>query len=347
MKQKYVESFDYFRAFSIFFIALGHSLTYKFQSEYPFLTNLVKGGGTLFFVFISGYLFCLLLPKYDSYSSFILTKLKKLLTPYVIYSIPLIIFAGIKADSIFYDTDFGISQSLYPLLSLITGAHMTGYWYVPAIFLFFLVTFPYLKIYSASSQEHRYSVIALLCLVSIFIHRPIGNFNPIHASLYISSFFFIGMSFFIDREKILNNINRKLIVICVSIAFIAINFHQSYTFNHIGNYHKEIFDYNGIDWTFLKFLLITPLAFIFFECYCQKASKVMKHIASVSFFIYFIHPVVISALNITGVRDFIEIHFGSFITSISTMVVAILSCLVIHGLTVKVTKRQRASILGW
>jgi fucose 4-O-acetylase-like acetyltransferase len=125
LKTNYIVSFDYFRVFSILVIVLGHTLTKSFQSDYPFLTNVIKGGGSLFFVFISGYLFCLLLPKIKGYLPFITSKFKRLVVPYIIFSIPLILYRYIESDSYLYNIDFEVSSIYYPILSILTGIHMT------------------------------------------------------------------------------------------------------------------------------------------------------------------------------------------------------------------------------
>lgn len=346
MKSNYIVSFDYFRVFSIVIIVLGHSLSYEFQSTYPLLSNLVKGGGSLFFVFISGYLFCLLLPNYDNRGAFLKNKFFKLVVPYLIFSTPLVLYRHIGADSIFYHTEFGIPGYLYPIGSLMVGAHMTGYWYIPSIFLFFTLTFSYLKYFATSGAKYRYSIILIMSLVAIFIQRPFENFNPIHSLIYFSSFFFIGISFFIDKEIILKRFSNTLVLLTLLSLFIAINVIQSYFYHHIGNYHKDFFELNGLDWTFIKFLLITPFIFIVFDAGFKKNSLTLKYVAKISFLIYLLHPIVISALNISGFTMLSELYLGTFFSSMTTMFLAFFSCIAFHKLAVYIVGNKRLSLLG-
>ncbi len=346
MKSNYVVSFDYFRVFAILLIVLGHSLSKSFQLEYPLISNIIKGGGSLLFVFISGYLFHILLPRYNSYSNFISSKFKKLVVPYILFSVPLILFRHIEKNSNFYNTDLGLDKSIYPLVSLINGAHMTGYWYIPAIILFFILSFRFIKYFSTMEAKARYSIIFLLSSVSSFIHRPIDNFNTLHSVLYIIPFFLIGVSFSIDRKHIISIKRKKIILCAATTAFLCINYYQSYIQGHIGNYHKPFFQYDGFDLNFIKFLIITPVIYLLFEQNLSKRSELVRNLANTSFVLYFTHPIFISALNTLGITSHLELQTGLFFTLFVIFIFTTSFCCIFYYSIRFILGKKFISILG-
>ena len=345
MKTNYVVSFDYFRVFSILVIVLGHTLTKSFQSDYPFLSNVIKGGGSLFFVFISGYLFCFLLPKIKGYLPFIASKFKRLVVPYIIFSIPIILYRYIESDSYLYNIDFDVSSIYYPILSVLTGIHMTGYWYIPAIFLFYIFSFDFLIYFSKLSIILRYILVFLFCLLSLYIHRPIENFNVFHSILYFTSFFILGMSFYLDRVRIIV-IYNNWIGFFLFLLFLIINYYQVYYLAHSGNYHKDFFINAGFDFTFFKFLIITPFFYCIFEKFFIVNYSAVKKIANMSFVIYLIHPILLSMLNVTGLMLLSESYFGVLINTIIVFSFVVFICLIIHKIIFVLLGYKRSWILG-
>lgn len=96
----YINSVNYFRGISILFIVAGQcfSLVGWHINTYleKIFVNLIFGGSVLF-VFISGFLFHHIFYKDFSYRIFMINKVKNVLTPYLILSsIPIMFFVFYK-----------------------------------------------------------------------------------------------------------------------------------------------------------------------------------------------------------------------------------------------------------
>lgn len=83
-----------FRAIAIFCIVAAHAkhiFSWENNINQEKILNLTLGNSTVFFVFISGYLFQYLLSKFEVYKYY-LSKTKYVLLPYLIISIPAIFY---------------------------------------------------------------------------------------------------------------------------------------------------------------------------------------------------------------------------------------------------------------
>jgi probable poly-beta-1,6-N-acetyl-D-glucosamine export protein len=190
------------RGLAILIIILHHTHAPSFASWIKpesgtiahFVGTFFLGNGTILYVFISGFLFQVLIEKY-SYKKYLLTKIKYIFLPYLIMSSISILLAPLitgKKNIFFLNYEqFGeVIQRI--ALDLLTGNIASSYWYIPFICLIFLCA-PIFVIINRAPRLYRL-IFPLLC-ISIIVGRPITHPNPFHSLIYFTPIYMVGMFF--------------------------------------------------------------------------------------------------------------------------------------------------------
>lgn len=147
-----------FCGLAIMFIVATHCMSIFGWENTPVLRDVlvrVVANGTVFYLFIAGYLFDHLSSRYRL-RAYWATKIKFVVVPYVLVSIPAIfIFTFLiqreGLDVAFYDQP----QWKQVFDFLITGKHLAPFWFIPTIIVFYAfssvlrVIFSYRKAYLA------------------------------------------------------------------------------------------------------------------------------------------------------------------------------------------------------
>lgn len=273
-----------FRALAIFFIVAGHSIDifmWSIDSELERFLKIFFSNGTALFVFIAGYLFQHLSVKYQIWKYYG-AKFKYVLVPYFLISIPaILIFVTImQRDSVwegFYEDPVWLQVFYFYL----TGAHLTPFWFIPMIVIFYIFAPLLVK---ADQSKYFYYAIPPLLLLSCFVDRGMPHQSFVHFfSLYI-----LGM-FCSHYKNEINTILKQTLpqLVLVSLLFILVYFEFYYmkgTMTYVNFLQKCIMSlfFLGLLVRFVK----TP------------QSKLINTIADCSFGIFFIHSYIISGSRI-------------------------------------------------
>lgn len=159
----FINSINNFRAFSIFMIVLSHTywisnvpVGNKIGDFYIAFTF----GGTFYFLFISGFLFDQLSLASFDYYKYMIKKIRNVVSPYVVMSfLPILI--ALNMQSIYPEYFFSSTSGIYSeyvkpfFLYLFTGRALTGYWYIPFIFLIFILA-PFFKLFKNISLSKKF-----------------------------------------------------------------------------------------------------------------------------------------------------------------------------------------------
>lgn len=131
---------NYFRAFAIIVIVLGHTIIWgknggliKGFHEYVFM------GGTVLFVFIAGFLFEYLAYKFE-YKKYMINKLKNVIMPYIVTLLPAAIVFSFFIPN--------VNQYLYPYPPIIKFIEVIMHgvvvqealWFIPMIVIFYIAS---------------------------------------------------------------------------------------------------------------------------------------------------------------------------------------------------------------
>jgi surface polysaccharide O-acyltransferase-like enzyme len=290
-----------FRAIAILLIVAGHSLDELSWQTHPgqeaLLADLVQNG-TVLFVFIAGYLFEYLLPRYR-YGDYLTKKLTNVILPYVIISIPAMLHRFLMEDPArLYPQIQGMPVWYQVLWYYVKGGAHVNYplWFIPMITVYYLLA----PVFQRISRHPRwfYSLILLVPL-SVAIHRQASpNLNLLHATVYFLSAYVMGMWTCRYSKKIEPALERHYLALAV--GFVAMITVQYLFGPQHGNYESAtpFSQENGpIDWMFLiKLYMCFALLGVLrrFDAFCAPK---FAYLADVSFAIFFIQAYVMFVLS--------------------------------------------------
>jgi surface polysaccharide O-acyltransferase-like enzyme len=268
---------------------------------------------TAIFVLISGFLFQHLVHKYNP-KKFYINKLKNVVLPYVIISLPVImIFAlKLKSDHPWLDLNelYSHSAIYITLFFYTTGAQMAPLWFIPVLILIFLTSKPLSILANSQVWLGVFAFISLF--VVIFTSRPEHNLNPFLAYFHFLPVYVIGMYIYSKRNYLINKKHEK------SFLFMYLSFFVLCI----------VFDLNA------SFSIISKIPLFLYLCIVldreinnKKIALGLSILADVSFSIYFIHGVFIGMVRRT--INSIANYFNHQISSIEGIFLALLVTIVI------------------
>lgn len=346
-------AFDYFRGIAILFIVAGHSYGPWAIDTFGerMLANLITGG-TALFVFISGFFFHYVFYERFHFTTFLLKKAKNVLLPYLILS-TLGIFCHAWSSVPFpFARELHLTQidswGSYLELAAIylwTGRIWTAYWYIPFIFIVFVLS-PVFIGYIRLTTTQQVGLFLLLLLGSMIIQRPAGNLSPLHSVAYFFPVYLLGIMCSIHHEVVLERIKGKSISLgLLVVAFVVL---QALVNEGYGNVHKvEVFSFEGIDVVLLQKIALCFFILSVFLRLQDANVRLLKLLASSSFAVFFIHPWVLAFFNLTGLRNFLSEHtsgFGVFVVTVPLVVVVSLSIAYATRVLLKSNSRY---VIGW
>ncbi|WP_160154375.1 acyltransferase [Microbulbifer sp. ALW1] len=345
----FLNSFNYFRAVAITLIVAGHfavvsNLNLDGIAAQVFY-NLVVGG-TALFVFISGFMFHHVFYVKFLYSKFLIGKLKNVAVPYLILGVTPILYYVVNMKSSFGDFYLPEGGGLFneyvvPALKYYgTGRFLTAYWYVPFILVMFVlaplhVLFVRLKF--------KWQVILTVCLASValFVHRPVANISVLHSVIYYTPIYLFGIICSIYRDSVYSFWRGKEFFLFF--GAICISFIQVHT-GHLGNYHKDFFEFAGLDLIFLQKILLCLFFMVWLSRYEAFNSKVLNLVAGASFSIFFLHPFMLVGFGKLGISSYLNDSWGIYFV---VVLVVILVCIAVSYSVKKMFPRYSRYLIGY
>ncbi len=305
-RKEFLNSFNYFRGIAILLIVAGHCFgpanwDPNTLPETTFV-NLIKGGTSLF-VFISGFLFHHIFYGRFKFKKFLSSKVKNVLTPYLFMSFVPIILAvyfkgrGSQDDFYFFDQSQGIwAEYIKPtLLYIWTGNASPVYWYIPFVMVLFCLS-PLFIAYIRLNIKFRMAILALLLVIPVVIHRPEGNLSLFQSIFYFAPVYLLGIACSISKETIYEKLKGKDLYLLIPIVSLAV--WQAVSSETVGNFRKAAFDITEPDLMVIQKCLLCLFFMVFLHRFESANLPALDKIASASFAIYFLHPVIIELFKI-------------------------------------------------
>ena len=187
-----------FRAVAIIAVVMTHVVDLLAWPVPPSLTERliysVAGNGTVLFLFVAGFLFQHLSARF-TYADYLRGKLRNVIIPYLVISLPIIAFQYLRGKGIFADgrpADLGgVLWRVAKALTLATHQEVP-FWFIPMIAVLYLAAPLLLFI---DRHPRGYWLIAPLLVLSTFAHRP-SHYEQIGQSLvYFFPAYLVGMCF--------------------------------------------------------------------------------------------------------------------------------------------------------
>lgn len=256
----------------------------------------VLQNGTVPFLFVAGFLFQHLSPKFR-YRAYLWSKLTNVIVPYAIMSMPALVEAWRRrssAGATFAESP--LETIAISLRSLLTAEHLpVPFWFIPMIALFYVAS-PLLV--ALDRRPKAYWMILPLIVLAMFVHRPAQPEHLGHALLYFTSAYLGGMCLSHFRERALAVVDRWLVVLfALSCALVVVDV---FVIGRGGAvFAQEPFSTeNGIiDLDYLVKLMWCLVAVSFLRRYGQSMLGPFDYLAGASFGVFFVHRYVIDLLT--------------------------------------------------
>lgn len=288
-----------YRALAILFILGGHTIDAFIwgNTTLESLLRILISNGSVLFVFIAGYLFQHLSVKYNV-SSYFTSKLKNVLIPYFLVSIPaIIVFVFfVQRETVwpsFYDNTIWEQISFFYL----TGIHLAPLWFIPFISLIYLLS-PLLI--WADKKPITYLALPLFIVLSCMYTRSNMPFDNVR---HFFSVYLLGMFFSHYKELLNPKISRYRVLIPTAIVILgltAIEFSAILPSVNYLNYLQKVL----MSVFFLGFLIALGT---------RIESTLINLIANVSFGIFFIHSYILTGSKLTYQTFFGELPEGNLL----------------------------------
>lgn len=349
-KSKFLNSINYFRGIAIIIIVMAHSYGIANWNVYHNANILEKFfyslnlNGSIYFIFISGFLYKHIFYEKFNYKNFITKKIKYVLVPYLICSaIPILSTVFIDGGGRFLPESLQNHPLQAILWFLVTGRAVYAYWYIPMIMLIFAIS-PLINCIIKS--KHLLRIILFLTPVSMIIHRPVHNANPLHSLVYFLPVYLLGIYSSINQQKIqayLKSNQRKIIILLLALG---LGLTQVLLFNVSGNFSKSFFSLALPDINLIQKILLCFLFMSILDNYENTDIKSMKKTAETSFAIYFIHPFLLNPLT-KLTRSFNFDFQGNILTLFIATFLMVTICMAIAHLVKIVLKSNSRYLIGW
>lgn len=258
-------------------------------------TDPSEGNGTTMFLFIGGFLFQHLTHHHFNFRKYLTQKFKNLILPYLIISLPLIIYRfSNNFSSLFLPEDFSERSVLHQIAHfLFTGAHLPPFWFISTIILFYFVA----PLLHALDNEKFYKFgFPLLLLVALFTYRPEHNANPLLSFIHFIPVYITGMCVSYYKDKVLKDDPRLFFVLlmvylllCTAELMGWIDLRRTISFEDIVEGQLLIFNVY-----LLKALVLCFMWLTFFYLMRHKKYPKLELLGHYSFGLFFVHYFFIS-----------------------------------------------------
>jgi len=282
IKANFQYSLENFRGLAIVFVVFSHFSSFeKLGGIGDFLLFLFRDA-TTWFVFISGYLFNYIEQRRFSYRTYLQKKIKFVILPYVILSVPAIAAGIVSKQYIF----IGLDPLPYSLWSLIVGGPVIGpMWFIPMIAIFFLASPLFHRIGSSSLQ---YLIVMAALAFSLYSERPLYNMNPFLSFVHFSGFYILGVVASSNVKHIREYERTKSVMPIMCGAFLL--FIVASAIYLLGDQYESIGFEEGLgtfnNAQFGKLALLVAV-FFFFNRFLDKQNLILAWLAKISFGLFF------------------------------------------------------------
>ncbi len=336
----YLNYINNFRGLAIIFIVAIHALASSilvwerdgelYQFLYVFFTN-----SSSYFVFLAGFLFQHLAHKFNL-QKYALTKLKYIILPYILVSIPAIL------EELFVSTD-GYFHA-YPLyqqvfLYYITGMHMAHFWFLPVIFLFYVCAPIFIWL---DKHPRFYWLLVIIILISAYIPREIAPLhNPLQSFVHYVSIYLLGMYLSHYKQQFAPYLARYWL----GLLLIFVSLYSLEVYVYINP--QQFFTINGFQ--IIKFItgiagcILIMAIFYRFDHFFKKS---LNFLAEPSFGIYFLHNYFVVACEIIMRKLSWQID-GNILTLTLLVIALTMMSYIFLRITKKIFGRHSRMLVGY
>lgn len=288
--------------------------------------------GTIVFVFISGFLFQHIHQKQFHFKSYFIKKLKYVLLPYIIVSIPAII------NKLYFDVPEPWQSEYYKSLSpflkavylLATGKHLGPFWFIPMITIVYLIS-PLLIYLDRNKYFYSY-LFPIIFLAGLFVHDFGHNTSVLGSFIYFLPVYILGMWASKNEYRIVNlswaQLSPLIVIYIIIFAMelmdvLAIG--KTYGFAEDVRANAYLFNFGKLKMIILCIILMNLLFRL-----GAKRIQLLELLAQYSFGVFFIHLYILRILEKLVKASLPDLTFNSIYFIAYILVVTGLSMLIIY-----------------
>jgi hypothetical protein len=271
----------------------GHDLQYHLLLETFF-------NATVIFMFVAGYLFQYLAPKF-TYRTYLVSKLRNVLLPYLLLVTPAIVYVLLRGGDDAGIPDLRGHGDLYRAawFAVYPGTLVVyALWYIPVITIYYLGSPALLAL---DRSRYGYWLLVPLTAISIIGHRPTyGSHHNLQLALYFASSYIFGMYLSRARPWADALISRWLWLL--NGAYLAVLIGRLVLEPKGGGFqvsHMFSFENGYVDWSFVQQMLLAVNLLGLLKLFNQTKLKTLDYLGEISFTIFFVHLYAIFLLTAT------------------------------------------------
>lgn len=334
----------HFRAVAIVFVVASHTqkaLEWQGNALNGTFVSVVFGNGTLLFIFIAGFIFQYLLPKFATWKYY-RSKLTNVILPYLVAALPAVLLALARDPPPYFPAGFESWHVGVQILWLYgTGAMLLPLWFIPMIAIFYLLG----PVFAAGDRSGTmYRWLPVLYVLSLFIARPEANLNPLQSFVTFLPIYLLGMWSARNRDWLLGLLDRWHWVVLA--AWLVVVLLEVFVFSAQGamytddplQLHADVVNFSKIEKTLLCFLLIHHLHRL-----QEVVGMRLDVLAETSFAIFFLHEYFVLATRFGASAMDETLHGSVALFVLFTAVVVSLS--VVAALGVRRVAGSRSRLL--
>lgn len=303
-KSRYNIAIDGMRVFAILAVVLIHTTTRELEASsfniqgytLTFFLNQASRFAVPLFFMISGFVLELSYRFNENYLTYLKKRLSRIFLPYLVWS-------GIYYFFIYKQHTISFFQTL------LSGNASYQLYFIPTLLIFYIV-FPFIHAQYKFIANKRVlvilSIIQLALLFSNYYINPFPIFYPLAIALLNYYVFIIGMVAANHNENILKIIKKwKLILTFLLIIFAFVVSFQGKILYLIT--HNYLFFYSQWRPSVLIYTFLVAAVLYAFLDKKYKYEKVIKILSHLSFFVFFIHVIILEVIwNTLGHTLFIN-----------------------------------------
>jgi hypothetical protein len=302
IKKPFLDYIHNFRGLAIIFIVGIHSIISIPWEGISVVKSLLVGifnNGTVLFVFIAGFLFYYLSQDHFNYFQYLKKKLKYVISPYMIISVPAIV------DKLFFDEgahlwmtlEFQEATIFYKIFSMIiTGRHSGILWFIPMITIFYLFSF----LFELFSKKRIFDfLVPIICVLGLWTVRFGYHANPLISFVHFLPIYLLGMWVAKNRIKILSINNFWLFFL--GLGYMVMTALEVYNVIPV-NLYLELRDTKEmsfiLNFSKLKAILLCFIMIVGFNKLNNFHFPLLNKTGNDSFGIFFLHLYIINMFQI-------------------------------------------------
>lgn len=299
-KIKFLSNIQQMRGIAIIFIVAVHCITtFPWQNNFErdiWFTFFMYGTGL--FIFISGYLFQHIFRDRFNYKKFLISKLKFVILPYLIFSIPSIIQKLYFESFPFYFPKYwDINVFTKILYMILTGKHFGPFWFIPVMIIIYLLS-QALRLLQLSKMSGKL-IFSLILFIGIFSFDFGHKFNPFISLIFALPIYVFGIALRQWEDLYGNFSNRIIIFFCaiyILITVLELNkiiiIDFSYGYENINRHGLKMINFTKIKVCVLCIIFLHLLKFT-----SPPIELILNKIAKFSFGVFFVHLFLIRSIE--------------------------------------------------